>query len=309
MLRPRPSSALPLSIGALICWAFALYFPLATVEKLGISVSNNLLSIGQTFREEGQWLLGLCVDVLTVAIPSLMFLLLPLTANGSAAKCESQAGTLLSFAKAWAMPEVFCLSILVAFIKLGDLAEAKLSPGFYFLLAAALLLTYLLQQIKLPEATHRKNARSSIAYLIAATLLLIPANVLPIMNVSTAHGSRSSTLISGVADLASHGLWGIAAIVFVASILVPFGKVGGLAWLLTLKPPNASGDFPAKLYRVIDFIGRWSMLDIFLIGALAGLVQFGSLATIAPGPAAPLFAAAVILTIIAVERFPNDSRP
>ncbi|MDQ8182426.1 paraquat-inducible protein A [Pelagicoccus sp. SDUM812005] len=304
MAPSKSSSTLPYAIAALACWGFALYFPLAEVQKLNLSNSSFLLSIGSAFRAKDQLLLGLCVDVLAVAIPSLLFLLLPLAAAPSSTPLRKRCLQLLGAIKTWAMPEVFALSILIAFIKLGSLAEASIAPGFYFLSLATLLLIYLLQRLPIPEPPHRKSRPAALAYLLAACLLLVPANALPIMTVSTAQGHKSSTIIAGVANLAEHGLWGIAAVVFVASILVPFGKLGGLAWLLFLSHKNPDPSFQGKLYRFIDFIGRWSMLDIFLIGVLASLIEFGSLASISPGPAAPAFAAAVILTIIAVERFP-----
>ncbi len=311
MTPPSPKHNLPLALTALVCWGFALYFPLAEVQKLGLSNSSMLLSIGGSLRGNGQLLLGLGVDLLAVAFPTLLLLLLPIAIAPTSPPFQRQCCRLIHTAKTWAMPEVFALSILIAFIKLGSLAEASISPGFYFLLTSVLLLTYLLQRLPDPSPSHRKSRNAALSYLIAACILLIPANLLPIMEVSTAQGTRNSTILSGVADLASHGFWGIAAIVFTASILVPFGKLGGLGWLLFFSRKTPNRQFQTKLYRTIDFIGRWSMLDIFLIGVLASLIDFGKLASISPGPAAPAFAAAVILTVIAVERYqlepPHDS--
>lgn len=303
MEKPTPSHLLPLAITALACWCFALYFPLAEVQKLGLSNASYLLSIGSAFRTSDQQLLGLAVDLLALVFPSLLCLALPIAAAPPSAFLHRQARRLLSTAKTWAMPEVFSLAILIAFLKLGSLAKASVEPGFYFLISAVLLLTYLLQKLPIPASPHRKSRASAIAFLIAACILLIPANALPIMIVSTPQGTTSSTILSGVADLASHGLWGIATIVFIASILVPFGKLGGLSWLLFFSKKNRNRRFQNNLYRTLDFVGRWSMLDIFLIGILASLVEFGKISSIAPGPAAPAFAAAVILTIIGVERF------
>lgn len=303
MIRTLSRQSLPLATAATICWGFALCLPLAKVEKLGISNSSSLLSIGSTFRNDNQIFLGLTVDLLVLVFPSLLFFTLPIASTPLNTRFNKPALRLLSIGKTWAMPEVFVLSLLVAFIKLGSLADASISAGFYFLLASVFLLTLLLQRLDIPEPPHRKNRTTAISFLIAACLLLIPANALPIMEVSTPTGTTSSTILSGVSDLASHGLWGIAAIVFIASILVPFGKLGGLGWLLFFSQRNPDPIFQKKLYRIIDFIGRWSMLDIFLIGILASLIEFGDFASIAPGPAAPAFAAAVILTVIAVERF------
>lgn len=295
--------AFPLTLAALLCWGFAIHFPLAEVNKLGLANSSYLTSIGSTFRNNGQFLLGILADVLILVVPTLLFLILPIATAPVSSPLRTQCLRLLANAKFWAMPDVFALSILVALVKLGSLAKASITNGFYFLLASVFLLIYLLQTLPLPAAVHRNSRATSIACLISAAVLIVPANVLPIMQLSTLRGDSSKTIIAGVSELASHGLWGIAGIVFVASILVPFGKLGSLGWLLFSSSQNQDPVFRNKLYRFIDFIGRWSMLDIFLIGALAGLVDFGALSSISPGPAAPAFAASVILTIIAVERF------
>lgn len=302
-----------LSFTALICWLLALYLPLARVEKLGIVNYGRLLQLGQSFRSNDQLLTGILVDLFAIALPSLLLALLPAITLARLAKrsfpAQAYAQRACSYAKLWAMPEVFALSILIAFIKLGSLAHASISTGFYFLAATVLLLTYLLSQVHLPAHPARKSNRAAGSFLLSACLLLIPANILPIMTVVTPGGARQSTILQGVANLASHGLWAIAAIVFFASILVPFGKIGGLLWLLRLSRSHSGSAHALQTYGILDFIGRWSMLDIFLIGVLAGLVDFGVLASIRPGPAAPAFAAAVILTIVAVERFDPKSLP
>lgn len=303
----RSQFHLALALAALICWGFALWLPLTQVKKLGLSNTGYLISIGDSFRQNDQLLLGIMADLLVVAMPSILFLLLPWISNWRS-KSAYQANQaivirLFALAKSWAMPEVFILSILVAFIKLGSLAETSVSSGFYFLLIATLILTFLLQVPGMPALRTRKSRQTSWSLLLAATLLLIPANILPIMTVRSLGGTSHSTIIGGVSDLAGHGYWGIAAIVFTASILVPFGKLGGLAWLL-MRKTNAKTDARAnKTHHYLHLIGRWSMLDIFLIGTLASLIDFGVIASIHPGPAAPAFAASVILTVLALERY------
>lgn len=325
-------AAAALSLAALLCWGLALWLPLARVEKLGLVKQGRLLELGKSFRGDEQVLLGLLVEALAIALPCALFLLLPTIALArlldGAVPGSSLALRACAFAKQWAMPEVFALSLLVAFLKLGSLANASIASGFYFLLAAVLLLTFLLQGVPLPQTRPRKNHASAGAFLAAACILLVPANILPIMTVATPRGSTDSTLIGGVANLAGNGLWGIAAIVFVASILVPFAKIGGLLWLLRLsrrpRPalsrgieqqpaplPSVSSPRPSPLqtHRILDFVGRWSMLDVFLIGVLASLIDFGRLASIQPGPAVPAFAAAVVLTMLAFQRFDVWSLP
>lgn len=298
-----PNTLQPIALAALSCWLFALHFPLAEVNKLGIAQSGHLLEIGKAFRANQQQLLGIATDLFVIVFPSIAFAILPVAVAPPSTRFRGVAIRLLSFSRTWAMPEVFALAILVAFTKLGSLADSTLAPGFFFLIAAVLLLTFVLQRLSPKEPRHWKNRRTATAYLFSAAVLLVPALTLPIMLVHTPGSITHSTLLAGIVDLATKGLWGIAAIVFVASILVPIGKLGALFWLLSLSPEKASAPNAAKTYRFIEFIGRWSMLDIFLIGFLASLVDFGAIASIRPGPAAPAFAAAVILTVIAVERF------
>ncbi|MBK1876925.1 paraquat-inducible protein A [Pelagicoccus mobilis] len=303
MAKPPQQTLLPLSLAATICWLFALHFPLAEVEKFGLSNSARLLDIGSTFRSNQQELLGLVAELFLLVFPSLIILLLPIASAPPRTKFRGLAIRILRFARTWAMPEVFALSILVAFIKIGSLANSRVAPGFYFLLACVILLTYVMQKLQLKDAPHWKNRKTAISYIVAASALLIPALTLPITIIASPGGTTQSTLLGGIAELAIHGSWGIAAVVFIASILIPIGKLGSLCWLLTLSPQKSSSPFARKTYRFIDFVGRWSMLDIFLIGFLATLIDFGPLSSIKPGPAAPAFAAAVILTVIAVERF------
>lgn len=104
--------------------------------------------------------------------------------------------------------------------------------------------------------------------------------------------------------LLEHEMLGIALIVFVASVFVPFAKLTALAWLCfvrTRRPYSRPSEH--RILLIIEAVGRWSMLDVFLVGFLTGLIQFGGFASVKPGPAIIPFAIAVILTIFAVKQF------
>ncbi|WP_252177526.1 paraquat-inducible protein A [Endozoicomonas sp. 4G] len=142
------------------------------------------------------------------------------------------------------------------------------------------------------------------ALTLSAALLYIPANLLPIMTVSRFGRGRPDTIMSGVIELMHHGMAPIALLVFTASILVPLMKLLGMAWLLVCVQTGAMNpDRQTRLYRLIVWIGRWSMLDIFIISLLVALVQFGHLGTVTAGPAAFAFAAVVVLTMSAAMSF------
>nr|WP_314527399.1 paraquat-inducible protein A [uncultured Pseudomonas sp.] len=143
------------------------------------------------------------------------------------------------------------------------------------------------------------------ALLITAALLYIPANLLPIMTVNSLGSGSPSTIMSGVIQLIQHGMIPIAAVVFIASILVPTFKLVGLALLLysVQRHQPLSARQRIWMYRFIEFIGRWSMLDIFVIAILVAVVNFGQLASVEADLGAIAFASVVILTMLAALTF------
>ncbi|MDX5373728.1 MAG: paraquat-inducible protein A [Pseudomonadaceae bacterium] len=143
------------------------------------------------------------------------------------------------------------------------------------------------------------------ALLITAAILYIPANLLPIMTVSFLGKGMPSTIMGGVIELIQADMLPIALVVFVASILVPTFKLVGIALLLysVQRHQPMSARQRILMYRFIEWIGRWSMLDIFVIAILVALVNFGNLATISADLGAAAFATVVILTMLAAVTF------
>ncbi|MDN5485090.1 MAG: paraquat-inducible protein A [Pseudomonas sp.] len=143
------------------------------------------------------------------------------------------------------------------------------------------------------------------ALLITAAILYIPANLLPIMTVSSLGQGDPSTIMSGVIQLVQHGMFPIAAVVFIASILVPTFKLVGIGLLLfsVQRHQPLSAQQRIVMYRFIEFIGRWSMLDIFVIAILVAVVNFGRLASVEANLGAAAFASVVILTMLAAVTF------
>jgi paraquat-inducible protein A len=143
------------------------------------------------------------------------------------------------------------------------------------------------------------------AYLLAGYIFFIPANVMPIMYTSSLFGSQADTIMSGVIYLWVSGSWHLALVVFIASILVPSAKLLALTFLV-VSVQRRSRWAPlqrTKLYRAVEFVGRWSMLDIFVVAILVALVQLQSLATIEAGFGAVTFGAVVVLTMLAAMEF------
>ncbi len=150
-----------------------------------------------------------------------------------------------------------------------------------------------------------KSLSRSWALLITAYVLYIPANILPIMDTSSLFSAQRDTILSGIIYLWHSGSWYLALVVFFASIFTPLFKMVALTCLLlSIQFKNAWNPLErTKLYRVLHNIGRWSMIDIYMVSILVTLVQVKSLAEIKVSPGALVFAAVVVLTMLAVETF------
>jgi paraquat-inducible protein A len=143
------------------------------------------------------------------------------------------------------------------------------------------------------------------ALLATSVILYIPANVLPVMETGSLFGWQTDTILSGVVYLWSSGSWALAALVFVASIVVPLAKIVALAFLLVSVQLRSAWQplQRTKLYRLVELVGRWSMLDIYVVTILVALVQIKGLANIRAGPAALAFGGVVVLTMQAASSF------
>jgi paraquat-inducible protein A len=143
------------------------------------------------------------------------------------------------------------------------------------------------------------------ALLVSAAVLYVPANLLPVMDTRTFYDNESDTIMSGVLVLLHSGSWPIAALVFIASIVVPALKILALGVLLySAWRRSPRGRLQrSQLFRLVEFIGRWSMLDIYAISLLATLVQIQSFASISVGWGAWAFGAVVVLTLLAAHTF------
>jgi len=143
------------------------------------------------------------------------------------------------------------------------------------------------------------------AWLVTSVVLYLPANFLPITYTRFLGKETESTILGGVVTMWEHGSEPIAIIIFVASVLVPLGKMLVLAWLCLSVQFGSNFLLPQKtrLYRVTEFVGRWSMIDVFVVSILVALIQLGNVMTILPGVAALAFAAMVVTTMLAALAF------
>lgn len=143
------------------------------------------------------------------------------------------------------------------------------------------------------------------ALVLAAAMLYIPANLLPVMKTSSLFGAEKDTILSGIVFFWVSGSKGLAALIFFVSILIPLSKLGILAFLAVSVHRRVVHNRQQRmvLFRIVEFVGRWSMLDIFVVALMVGLVRFHSVANVEAGPGAAAFGAVVILTMLAARSF------
>ncbi|MBN4073492.1 paraquat-inducible protein A [Mariprofundus ferrooxydans] len=362
--------SLALHLAALMLFVMANTFPFITLKLAGRVETDMLLSAPMALFQLGMNDLGLLVLLTTIVFPLLtmlaaLYLLVPAALNRRAYAMAS-VFRMLQALMPWSLLAVFMLAVLIAIVKLLDLAEIEV--GVSLLAFAILLPVSVMAQKDLHSSMfwpHQTNEAASLsaeplgrafeagllhchtcalsvhqslqnlehtnqetslhcprcgdhvhgrkpnsiartwALLIAAIVLLLPANILPIMTVTRFGQGDPSTILSGVVHLIAAGMWPLGLIVFFASIMVPVSKLVTLVFLL-LSVHFKSQWNPAdrtRLYRMTEKIGSWSMVDIFIIGILTSLVSLDALATIEPGIAASYFAASVVLTMFAAQSF------
>ena len=159
------------------------------------------------------------------------------------------------------------------------------------------------------HSRETKSVQRVWAWLIAGLLLYIPANIYPMLLTRSLIERTENTIIGGIWELFKHGNIGIAFIVFVASVVIPILKfvvIGYLAIAVHIRRPLKRHHFHARLLEFVEFIGRWSMIDVFVVAIMATLVQLSFIVTVNPGQAAVAFALSVVFTMLSAQSF--DSR-
>jgi paraquat-inducible protein A len=152
---------------------------------------------------------------------------------------------------------------------------------------------------------RRHSIQCTWALVVAAAICYIPANVLPVLTTTALGSTESDTIIGGVIFLYASGSWPLALIVLVASVMIPLGKILALVYLLIGVQRGSVGNRhdSARMYRLVEFIGRWSMLDVFVDAFLVALVQLQPLMSVEPGAGVVFFMAVVVFTMLAALTF------
>ncbi len=143
------------------------------------------------------------------------------------------------------------------------------------------------------------------AWWLVGVICYVPANLYPMLQTRSLLKSQEDTIVGGAVELIEHGSFGIAAIILIASVAIPLGKFAAVALLAisVSRPSRLSGARLRLVHEVVEYIGRWSMIDIFVVAILSALVQLNALAQVRPGPASLFFALSVIFTMLSAQSF------
>lgn len=346
---------------ALIVFAIANYFPIATLVASGVVAHASLPDALLITWQQGHPLVAVMTGLFSFVLPlgQICFLLWALMAltSGRLPADFRQGMRVLHALAPWCMVPVLLLGVLVAIVKLADMAALTIEPGLWGFAALSVLLTAIgrlsahrlwhyaedldltprsgaavvfdeplaacgacgfvqnLSTASGHQSCQRCGAKvyfrkpnpfsRTWALLIAASILYIPANILPVMHFHMPTGSSSSTILGGVIQLWELGSWDLALIVFVASVVVPMTKLLALVVLMAAHHWRGARvqRQRTRLYELVEFIGQWSMLDVFVVILLSAMADFPGLAQITAGQGAASFGMVVILTMLAAMSF------
>lgn len=328
--RNSAQKVLAFSISALVFLLLSLPFNFLSFKASGQQHQINLPSGLKVLIEHDYVSLAIITGLATLVLPGLVLLgmlyLSWVQLTSTPSKFARRVLFWVRILMPWSMAEIFLVGTLVSLIKISSMADVSIGLSFYAFILFTLSMTVCLflfdetqmtfwafeGNVPLKQPLTENDVARSIqrtwALLITACLLYLPANLYPIMSTSLFGRTEPNTIFGGVVSLWESGSYPIAFIIFFASILVPIAKLVILAWLnYTVQTGDGSRpESRVKLYRMTEFIGRWSMIDVFVVAVLVALIQLGNAISIFPGPAALAFCAVVFITMIAAMTF--DSR-
>ncbi len=366
LYRTIPNSlekALALNLAAFMLFIMANAFPFLSLELNGRIVENFFLSGALALYRLGMGELGVLVFLTSILFPFLtitgmLYILLPMRFGHRPWKM-GWVYRMVQALKSWSLIAVFMLGVLIAFVKLLDLATIIPGISLYSFVGLMVVLTaananldtfviwpFMKQEPSgkssgetaserdligchtcallvpknyldkdgngnCPRCTAPLHSRKSNslprtwALIIAAALLFIPANIYPVMTIIQFGQGHPNTILSGVIHLIESGMWVLALIIFFASIIIPILKLIVLSFLLMTVKKRSSWRSRDRtlLFRVIEVVGAWSMVDIYVVAVLVGLVNLGALSTIRPGIGVAFFGAMVVITMFAAHSF------
>ena len=323
----KPSHWLAIVIATFIIFVIANAYPIATLTFQGLSQSARFIDAVTITLKDGYWEVATITFFVAFLLPFfhmllLVWLLFPLAIGRQGVGVEAGL-KLFKLIKPWSMVPVLLMGIIVTIVKMAGMATLIPGIGLVATALTAVMITLLSQLnyhslhlmlqdygVKFSDKHHPKppslkSINRTWALLATAVILYIPANLLPIMQITMFGQSSGHTIMGGVIELVQYGSWDLAAIIFIASILVPTAKImilGALVWL-TQQRSTSNLKQRTKYYKFVEFVGQWSMIDVFVVILLCALGQFGAVLSIQPNAGVIAFAGVVVLTMVAAMGF------
>jgi len=318
---PRPERAvqvgLALSLTALVLLVMANLLPVMTFDVAGAEQSNHIVTGVRGLLAQNYGPLAALVFFSAIFAPALYLVLacyvLTARAMGTSWPFDYHAWRLIGWLAPWNLIPVFAVACLIAVVRLDLLGSVSWHSGALFVVLVSLFLLVLEQlresagqeadgRLRI-ESDARLRRQRAIALVLSGAILYLPANVYPVMTMSITGERADLTVWGGVMELYHVGLWPAAIVVFLASMCVPILKLASLAWLLWMDGKPYRRVQRTKLFRLLETIGTWSMVDIFLLSVLVAVGQLGSLASVEAKPGATFFAAVLVCTLFAAFNY------
>lgn len=310
-------NGLALSLTALILLVIANILPVMTFDVAGAEQSNRIITGVRGLIAQDYGPIAGLVFFSAILAPALYLLLacyvLSARALGRTWPLDFHAWRIVEWLAPWNLIPVFAVACLVAVVRLELLGTVNWRSGALFVVLVSICFLVLEQlrenagqegdpRLRIETDPYVRRQRA-VALVLSGAVLYIPANVMPVMTMTVTGERADLTVWGGVMELYHVGLWPAAIIVFLASMCVPILKLVSLAWLLWMDGKPRHRVQRTKIFRLLETIGTWSMVDIFLLSVLVAVGQLGSLASVEAKPGATFFAAVLVCTLFAAFNY------
>ncbi len=306
--------ALLYALASLILLIPSNLYPILTFELNSIEYSTTFFTSALTLYNQGFGILSLVIFLTAIVFPVLLLLSIVTIVLDKKRfinlEHKKELLKLYSFARKMSFLEIFLLALVVAYIKLIDISTVIIHNNIFLFIGAVIFYILAKQNITITRISILdKNISNSyhISFALATTglILYVPANFLPIMNISEFGVVTPDTIISGVISLLKSEMYPVALVVFFASVVIPLFKIVGMLYILiSIKyKRTVTNNLKLRLYKFIEVIGKWSVLDIYMIALLVALVKEESIAYVEAGSASIFFTLVVFTTMLSTEMF------
>ncbi|MGH6901430.1 MAG: paraquat-inducible protein A [Geminicoccaceae bacterium] len=312
------------ALTALLLFPLAYRYPILEVTTFGDARTYTVLSGARALWQSAMWPLAVPVALASVALPfCLIVSLLALTlARPAGMAAVHWLRRICGFLATWSIVDVYLLAIFVTVVKLAQMTDAAPAGGALLFLGLVVALALALRSLDLdrphvdqaelrtdgargpwPRPPSPESLNRTLALTLAALILFIPANVFPTLTVVLMGSTQTDTVFDGVVALWQAGMWPLALIVMCASLVIPLVKIVVLLFLVLSIGMRTRRLERTRVYRFIEGIGRWSMLDVYVISLIVAVINLGALSGARADIGALAFAAVVIATIAATRQF------